>query len=224
MPLLRINALRFGFALFATSALLVSCDSQQGGPEAVPLPESLAKPVESAGTRFQALAYANREQSEAAFGLDLRGAGLLPLRISIDNRGGAALKLIPRQTFLIDLKGQAWPLLTSSQTFDRLERAGIQGPSAPKLPELDDLESHTGFALNMVASARFAANDQAQADTRIGKTLQEKRLRNPEVPAGKVASGVLFFPGREEAEGAQRLRLCLEQEGRLKFLTLPLNP
>jgi hypothetical protein len=222
MPLSRINALRFGFALIALSALLVSCDSRQGGPEATPLPESLAKPVESAGTRFQALAYANREQAGAAFGLDLRGAGLLPLRISIDNRGGAALKLIPRQTFLIDVKGQAWPLLTSSQAFGRLEGAGIQGPSAPKLPALDDLEAHTGFALNLVASDRFAAN--AQAETRIGNTLQERSLRNPQVPAGKVASGVLFFPGREEAEGAQRLRLCLEQEGRVKFLDLPLNP
>jgi hypothetical protein len=224
MPLSRIHALRLGFALIATSGLLVSCDSHRGGPEAVPLPESEAKPVESAGTRFQALAYANREQSKAAFGLDLRGAGLLPLRISIDNRGGATLKLIPRQTFLIDLKGQAWPLLTSSQAFGRLEGAGIQGPSAPKLPTLDDVEAHTGFALNMVASARFAADDQAQAETRIGKTLQERNLRNPEVPAGRVASGVLFFPGREEAEGAQRLRLCLEQEGKRKFLDLPLNP
>jgi hypothetical protein len=224
MPLSRINAFRFGFALIATAFLLLSCDSKPGNPEAVPLPESLAEPVELAGTRFQALAYMNRQQSEAAFGLNIRGIGLLPLRISIDNRGGAALKIIPRQTFLIDLEGQAWPLLTSDQAFSRLERAGIKNQNVPKLPALDDLESLTGFALDVTTSAGFSANAYTQSETRIGKKLHEKNLRNPKVAAGKVASGVLFFPGWEEAESARSLRLCFEQDGRLKFLTLPLKP
>jgi len=226
MPPSCIPILRPGFALIAMACLLSSCDSKQGGYEAVSLPESLAAPVAAAGTRFQALAYVNRQQSAAAFGLDIRNAGLLPLRISIDNRAGAAVKIIPRQTFLIDLENQAWPLLTSVQAFGRLEQAGIHDLAYSSKPALDAMDSLTGFALNVTTSATFSADATAYAlpETRITENLKHKDLRNPTIPSGKVASGVLFFPGREEASSAHSLRICYEQDGRLKFLNLPLNP
>ncbi len=223
MPPVSTNALRFGFAVMATACLLLSCDSKQGKPEAVPLPESLAEPVAADGTRFQALAYADRQQSEVAFGYDILNAGLLPVQVSIDNRGGTAVKIIPRQTFLIDLEGQAWPLLAIDQAFDRLQSEGIHKDKAPSIPALDEMESLTGFALNVAVSASFSAAAHAQPETGLGYSLKEKNFHNPRIPAGKVASGVLFFPAREEAKSAYGLRLCFEQDGRLKFLNLPLK-
>ena len=89
----------------------------------------------------------------------------------------------------------------------------------------DGMESLTGFALDMVVSANFAATAHAYArtDGPIGNNPQEMHFRNPKVPTGKVASGVLFFPAREAASGTRYLRLCIEQDGRLQFVKLPLK-
>lgn len=206
------------------SCLLLSCNPNPENSEAVPLPESLAPSVESDGTRFQALAYMDSQLSQAATGLDMRNAGLLPVRISIDNQNGSAVKIIPRQTFLVDLEAQAWPLLPAELAFSRLQQAGIESHATLSIPKMEEMQSHTGFAMDLVGSTVFSANAKSNAtsDPRIGKHLLEKNLSNPNVPSGTVASGVLIFPGREEAKSASSLRLCFEQEGRTKFIILPL--
>ncbi len=134
------------------------------------------------------------------------------------------MKIIPRQTFLIDLDGQAWPLLTSDQASSRLaDSAPTHDPyPAPAPVALDAL---TGFALDMVVGPAFSGNaeDYARPGKGESQNFAGRTLRNPGIPAEQVASGVLFFPGRGEAHGARGLRLCYEQGGRLKFLTLPLK-
>lgn len=202
------------------ASLLASCTPPQDRAAPAPLAESQAEPVEAEGARFQAQAFVNPQQATAAFGFDIRGAGVLPLRVSIDNRSGVGLKIIPRQTFLIDLDGQAWPLLTADQASSRLERAGSAVQSA-QAPKPDDLDAFTGFALAINTGPGFSSN--AQPESRASQGLTAKPPRNPNIPPGAVASGLLFFPGREEAQTARGLRLCYEQGGRLKLLTLPLK-
>ncbi len=225
MPPFSTPTLRFGFTLMTMACLLLSCDSEPGSPKAPPLPENLAQPVDAGGTRFQALAYADRQQSAALFGFDILGSGLLPVRVSIDNRSGATIKIIPRQTFLIDVEGQAWPLLTTDQAYKRLQSGDILQDKSTTMTAPDGMESLTGFALDMVVSANFSATAPvyARTDTPMGNHQQEMNFRNPKVPTGKIASGVLFFAAREEASGTRYLRLCIEQDGRLQFVKLPLK-
>ena len=221
-----INSIRLGLALVAAAGLPAGCGNGENGQEAVSLPESLARPMEAGGTRFQALAYLDRRQAGQTFGFDILGSGLLPLRISIDNRGGSELKIIPRQTFLIDQDSQAWPLLTADQAFHRLEQTPSVRFNPPRIPKLEDLDSATGFALDLAPRKSFSPtpNAYAQPETRISKRISDKDLRNPSLPAGSVSSGVLFFPGRDEAKSASKLWLCYEQGGSTKFLLLPLSP
>ncbi len=225
MPHSTRNLFRLPLALLATASLFVACNSKPSGQDAMLLPESLAGIVQSAGTQFQALAFTDRHAAETAFGFDIRHAGLLPIRISINNLKGDKLKIIPRQTFLVDLNGQAWPLLASSQAFNRLQKAGVQSKASPAITATDNFASLTGFALDMMASQQSStdANAYARPDEHTNATLGGQTLRNPGIPAGKFASGVLYFPGRDEAHSAKELRLCFEQEGRLKFLSLPLQ-
>jgi len=213
-----------GFALLA-ALLLTACTGREDHAAPIPLAASQAEPVEVDGARFQALAFENGPQAATAFGFDVRAAGLLPLRVSIDNRGGG-LRVVPRQTFLVDRDGQAWPLLTSGQASERLGRAGIQPQGVPRVPVAKGLDVLTGFALDMLVGPAFASDAEASArpETPAGAAFAEKNQRNPSVRSGQAASGVLFFPGQEEAHGARALRLCYEQDGRLKFLTLPLKP
>ncbi len=72
-----------GFALLALASLCAACTSRQDRSAPVPLAASQAEPVEAEGVRFQAMALEDARQAAAAFGSDLRGAGLLPLRVSI---------------------------------------------------------------------------------------------------------------------------------------------
>lgn len=220
------RAFRNGFALLVLAGLCAACGGRQEPVAPLALPEGQAQAVEAAGVRFQAQAFEEPRQAVKAFGFDLRGAGLLPLRISISNHGGGAVKIIPRQTFLIDLDGQAWPLLTSGQAASRLgAAAAMPAPARPLAPTPAALDALTGFALDMVAGPAFVgeAEGYAPPGNSIGQDLAGKVLRNPSVPAGQVASGVLFFPGREEAHGVRSLRLCYAQGGSLKFLVLPLQ-
>jgi hypothetical protein len=181
--------------------------------------ESLAPPIEADGVRFQAQAIVDHTEAAAAFGFDIRGAGLLPLRIRIANPAGGAIKIIPLQTFLIDAESQAWPLLTSLEASERLIRAGIQAHSPPHSPQQEDLGALTGFALNLVAGLEAAKIDKAVSQTFAGKN----RL-NQSIPPGQTGFGVMLFPGLEEARGVRALRLAYEQNGHEKFLMLPLKP
>jgi len=224
----RRRMFRNGFALLALAGLCAACGGRQEPAAPLALPAGQAKPVEAEGVRFQAQAFEDPRQAAQAFGIDLRGAGLLPVRISISNHGSGAVKVVPRQTFLIDLDGQAWPLLTAGQASSRLGAvAAMPAPTpTPTLaPTPAALDALTGFALDMLAGPAFVgeAEGYTPPGKGIGQDLADQVLRNPSVPAGQVASGVLFFPGREEAHGARGLRLCYAQGGNLKFLVLPLQ-
>ena len=173
--------------------------------------------------RFQALVLENSQQAGDIFGFDVRGAGLLPVRISIDNRSGGAVRIIPRQTFLVDAESQAWPLLTSAQALARLGRAGIQTQTPVHAPAVGGLEDLTGFALDLLAGMAFSLHPDVSPGVLASRNLVEKIQHNPAVPPRQVASGVLFFPGWEEARGVRSLRLCYAQGDRLKFLALPLK-
>lgn len=209
---------RVGFALL-TASLIWSCDSQQDKP--APVPQSAAGAVEVGGAAFQAMAYADPEQAARAFGFDIRGAGLLPVRVSIGNHGSGTLQTLPRQTFLVDADGQAWPLLTSGQAFARLEQAKAIVFGAPRIPDLDNLDALTGFALDLSVGADFLSD--TAPERRIGQNLSTKELRNPKIPAGQEAVGLLFFPGQDEAKGARALRLCYALDGQAHCLSLPLQ-
>ena len=225
MPLSRILALWVSFAFIGMASLLMSCDSTPKTTEAVALPISLVEPIDVAGTRWQALAYLNQPSSGGIFGFDIRGAGLLPVLVSIDNRGGGTLKIMPRQTFLINSDGQAWSLLTTDQVLSRLDAANGTHAGELALSMPTHLETITGFALNATHSLGFSnlADAYARPESDLGRDLRERNLRNPLIPAGEAASALLYFPGREEAKSVRELRLCYEQNKELKFLMLPLK-
>ncbi len=223
LPYLRL--FRFGSFVLVTASFLVSCNTYQDrGTKAPALPKAKqAVQVEAEGARFSALAYDDPRQAELAFGFDILSAGLLPVRIGIENRSGGPVKLIPRQTFLIDLDGQAWPLLTSDQAFGRLGGAGFLVQGVSRIPPLDDLDALTGFAIDMAPAPSSTADAGVWSEKRVSQSLAERKLRNRKVAQGEAGYGALYFPGRNEARNVRSLRLCYEQEGRIKFLTVPLK-
>jgi hypothetical protein len=218
------------YFILLTALAIVACGGedrtqkvQQIPPAPAPLAINEAPPMESEGVVWQVRAYEDAAQAQPFFGFDVRTAGLAPLGISIANRSPDAIKILPRQTFLVDADSQAWPLLTAAQARSRLASSGLPMDVPAALPSADELAALTGFALDLLAGPAFSTESNARPESRASRKFAEKNLSNPTIPPGQVASGVLYFPGQGEAKEARRLRLCYQQGAKVKCLVLPLK-
>ncbi|HYE35098.1 hypothetical protein [Methylocaldum sp.] len=239
------------WALLMMCALLVSCMTYEDRIPPVPLPSSNGDHVDVEGARVAAQAYADPEQAEQAFGFDIRGAGLLPVRLVIDNQSASVVKVNPQQTFLVDRDGQAWPLLTGEQAHNRLASAvqfGVMARNAGQAAAwgggagaltsfaiglILDGGLGGGFSNNLLEHATVGAGvgaivgggqDSQGLEDRIRRDLIKKSLRNQRLQPGELAYGYLFFPGKEEARSAKTLRIGLELDGYPQVANLPLKP
>lgn len=211
------------------------------GTRTAPSPEPETAWIELAELRVAA-ALEDSDTARRTFGFDIHGAGLLPVRLAIENRGAHPARLDPPRIFLIDGQGLAWPLLTAGQARSRLAEALGEGKAPKHTPGakqwIEAAPVLTGFALNVflrdepeaVASGRsgwlgrLLGEERESPEQRSRRDLLSRFLRNPPLPAGKTALAWLFFPGREEVRGAEILRLAVETEGRVRIASIPLAP
>src|SRR5918992_4402356 len=106
--------------LFLAIMALSACATYGERVAPVPLPGVQAGHIDIQGAKMPAKAFADDREAHKALGFDIRGAGLLPVRLVIDNQNPGAVSVAPDQTFLIDTEGQAWPLLTAEQAYQRV--------------------------------------------------------------------------------------------------------
>lgn len=237
-------------ALVLVCALLASCTTYDDRIPPVPLPSSTSDHADVGGARVAAEAYADPDQAERAFGFDIREAGLLPVRLLIDNQSASVVRVNPQQTFLIDREGRAWPLLTGEQAYNRVasavhvgtlvgnaSRGGVWGASAGALTSFAiglilDGGIGSGLSNNLAEHAAFGAGagafvggrqDTLGLEDRIRRDLIAKSLRNQRLQPGELAYGYLFFPGKDEARSASALRIGLELDGYPEVVSLPLR-
>ena len=229
------------------TALLTACATQHDRIVPLPLPTSQNDHIDVQGASLTATPYIDPKEAEAAFGFDVRGAGLLPVRIAIDNQGSSVVRIDPQQTFLIDKEGQAWPVLTSEQAYNRAHRAmelqEIAAGSGKSAALLGVAGGLTGFALSVILS-RGVGTPLAQGilagaslgavtggveaeyalESKIRRDLATKTLRNQRIQPGQLAYGMLFFPGQNEVQSAEGLRIGLDFDSYPQVLNLPLKP
>lgn len=241
-----IKRLTMMLALLGFVALLSSsCATYSDRVAPVPLPESQPRHVEVEGVKLLAQAYVEPESAQSALGFDARKAGLLPVRFVIDNQAQEKVYVTPGQTFLIDGEGQAWPLLTAEQAYNRVKGhveigetvagaakpAGLLGAAGALVGAAVGVV--TGENVGTAAAAGAAAGvalggvgGGAYANREIGRKisddLAQKSLRNSRVEAGELAYGYLFFPGRDEAKSAKELRLGLQIGSQERVVKMPL--
>lgn len=237
----RRSLVRLG--LVTAVMVMLACSTYQMRFPPVPLPAQMGNSINLQGTQMAARAYVDADEAEKAFGFDIRGAGLMPVSFAVDNRSRNVVRINPQQTFLIDQKGMAWPLLTSDQAQARVADSVKLGETL-KSGALSALMGAstgaiTGFAIGLVlqdgfgpmlnkagvgagAGALLNGPDAHDLELRIRKDLANRSLRSQRVQPGDLAQGYLFFPGQDEAEGATSLRLGLELDGYPEIATLPL--
>lgn len=225
--------------------LLAACSSYRDRVAPIPLPSQQPEAVRVEGAVLVARAYLDGRRARQAFGFDIRGAGLLPVQLVIDNQSAGPIRIVGAQSFLIDREGQAWPLLSANQAYDRVQgstelgstlrsaaRPGFLGATAGAIAGLaigiltgqDAGEAAARGAAVGAGAGAIAGGLRGREDTalQIGNDLAQRSLRNQKVEPGQLAHGYLFFPGKNEASSAIQLRLALEANGRVRVVSLPL--
>ena len=168
------------------------------------------------------------------------------MQVVIENRGPHILAIDPTQTFLIDSKGRAWPLLSEEEAYRRIKGHVELGEMAKRSgkPALvaGAAGALIGFAVGIVSGhdvgknlARGAAigatagalaggaSGGAEVGDRIRSDLRDRSLKNRTIEPGSLAHGFLFFPGKHEAPDGVSLRLALLVDGKRRVVNIPLG-
>jgi len=191
-------------------------------------------------------AYADREAAREAFGFDIKGTGLLPVQVVMNNQGAKTFEIHAGQTFLIDKNDRLWNIISNKSAVDRIDKAtqaGAIGKGAGKgamlgaaggailgaaigvISDKNVLEAAgKGAAVGGAGGAVYGgAKGGTDSERRwsISDDIKEKGLEGKEIPPQALANGFLFFPA--EAKTAKELRLQLREKatGQVHTLTLP---
>ena len=226
------NAYRAIIVLLLSLLVLAGCASYGHRVSPVPLPGAQPEHVTVDGVEMLAVAFPDAKTAEDRFGFDVRGSGLLPVQLVIDNQGTQKVSINSGQTFLIDQSGQAWPLLSAEEAYQRVKGHVEMGETAKGTVKpavlLGAAGALAGFAVGILTGEDIGGSvgkgavlggtvgalaggtaAYATAPEKIRTDLAQRTLRNRPVEPGQLAHGFLFFPGRKEATSAQQLRLAI---------------
>lgn len=228
--------------------LLAGCTTYKSQFVSFRPPEAYANKQQVDGIAIGGEAYADTVAAEDAFGFDIRGAGLLPVQLVMNNQSGKTLEIVSGQTFLVDADGRYWQVVPNNTAIDRLESstqlASFFGKGAGKGALLGAAGGAIlGAALGIVsgksvgeALGKGAAIGAAggaviggvkegtseEREYRITDDIRAKGLEGKAIPNENLANGFIFFPG--EAKSAKELRIQLKERetGQLHAVSLKL--
>ncbi|TLM69023.1 MAG: hypothetical protein FDZ69_01935 [Deltaproteobacteria bacterium] len=217
---------------FALLLVLAACTFYESREVAFRPPDQIANVQQVGGARVAAEQYADKAAAKAQFGFDIRGAGLMPVQVVIDNQGPQRFEVVPDQTFLVDASGAYWPLLDRRTAYQRVEGSSEYGTilkgaassgmwaaaagalagaaigilSGSNVGEAAGKGAAVGAAAGAIYGGTKGATSE-EAGRQISHDLANKSLESRVVEPGNLARGFLFFPG--EAPNARQLRLQL---------------
>lgn len=197
-------------------------------------PDAYANYTVANGVSFGAEAFADPAMAQSAFGFDIRGAGLLPVQVVMDNKSGTTLSVMPAQTFLVDDNGAYWNVVATNIAIDRLEKStqlaaigegavkgGLLGAAGGALigTAVGLASGHNvgtaagaGAAIGGASGAVIGGAQGGTSSERVRTIIADIRAKSLEgkvIPVDSVTSGFLFFPS--EAPSASQLRLQYQE-------------
>jgi len=168
-------------------------------------------------------AFAEKETARNAFGFDIKGAGLLPVQIVMNNPGSDSFEVVTSQTFLVDQTSRYWQLIPNSVAVERVTEATETGAIAKGAGKKAMLGAAggaiLGAAIGIVSGHNVAeaagkgaaiggaggavlggAQEASSKDTeyRISDDLREKGIEGKTIPPSSLVNGFLFFPAEAE--------------------------
>jgi len=225
--------------------MVSACTSYERQVVPFKLPAAYPNAVEAADAAIAAKAYDDKDGAAAAFGFDIKGAGILPIQVIFDNKGGHSLEIVPNQTFLVDEENNLWPILDESLAYDRITKKTELGKVMPEAGKAGLLGGAAGgiigAAIGIVtgtnvgtAAGRGTAVGAAAGLTmggakglsdeevryQIQDDLKTRSLEKRAVKPLEIAHGFIFFPGEAKKSKELRLQIKAIDTGRIYSLTL----
>ncbi|HIJ96048.1 MAG TPA: glycine zipper family protein [Desulfuromonadales bacterium] len=201
------------------------------------------------GLMIGAESFSDKQTAEDAFGFDIRGAGLLPIQIVLDNASGQGIEVVSGQTFLIDGSNRYWKILANEEAIERVQKAtesGAIGSGAGKGAAFGAAAGALlGLALGIVSGRNAAesmvkggviggaggaviggagkAGDNRQQENKIANDVREKGVEGKIMQANALANGFIFFPAEAQSVKELRLQLRFRNSGVVKNINLRLR-
>ncbi|NVM57426.1 MAG: hypothetical protein HWN51_04840 [Desulfobacterales bacterium] len=237
--------LAFWIAIFF---LVGGCTSHKRQVVPFKIPAAYPNATKVAGATIAAKAYHDPKEAKEAFGWDIRGAGLYPVQVILDNISDHSLEIEPSQTFLIDGENNMWSIVDRSLAYDRVTKksemsrigrgaaktgfltgaagallgAAIGIVSGENVLESAGKGAALGGAVGATLGGAEAVTSEAEARTEISEDLMGKSLENTAVLPRTIAHGFIFFPGEAKGAGEIRLQLRVVETGDLYTIRLAL--
>jgi hypothetical protein len=211
---------------------LAACSSYEQRVVPFKMPGAYPNATTVEDVTIAARAYDASEDASAAFGFDIRGAGILPVQVIFDNRGNHPLEILSDKTLLLDEENNLWPVLDERMAYDRISKKTEFGKVAPEAAKGALLAGAAGAVIGAAigivtgrnvaeAAGKGAAVGAAAGITmggarglsdsevqyQISEDLRKRTLERRAVAPHEVAHGFIFFPG--EAKKPRELRLSI---------------
>lgn len=231
------------------SSHLLACATYENRSVSFRPPQEYTNYQDAEGLMVGAEAFADKQLAENAFGFDIRGAGLLPVQIVLDNNSGQGVEVVTGQTFLVDGSNRYWKILSNQEAIDRVKKAtegGAIGSGAGRGAAYGAAAGALlGLALGIVSGRNAGesmikggvlggaggaviggankAGDDYQLESRIAADVREKGIEGKIMQASALANGFIFFPGEAESVKDLRLQLRFRNSGIVKTINLRLR-
>ena len=234
-------------ALGLLAALLatIGCTGYQYKPVPFKAADAYPNNVRLFGAVIAAKAWTDNQEARSAFGFDIRGAGLTPVQVIVDNQGDNALTIVPDQTMIKDTEGNMWNLLPAQVAYERIDkqvaldrmggnavRQGGLGAAAGAIlgaaigvvtggdvAEAAMRGAAAGAAVGTVKGGYEGLEDRRSKDL-IAKDLQSRGLKDKPMKPKEISHGFLFFPGEVLQATVLRLKLKNLTTGQMEILLM----
>jgi hypothetical protein len=218
--------------LMLLAVVLSACTTYERQVVPFKMPSAYPNATPVADATIAAKAYDSPEEATAAFGFDIRGAGIYPVQVIFDNTGNHPLEILTDKTLLVDEENNLWPILDERMAYDRLSKKTELGRVLPEAAKGGFLAGAAGAVIgaaigivtgqNVAAAAGKGAAVGAAAGITMGgarglsesdvryqiqEDLRNRSLEKRPVSPHEVAHGFIFYPG--EAKKAKELRITI---------------
>lgn len=209
-------------------------------------PHDYANYQDVSGLMVGADSFADKNNAEDAFGFDVRGAGVLPIQVVMDNKSGQRVEIVSGQTFLVDASNGYWKILPNSEAVERVQKAtetGAIGGGAGKGATIGAAAGALlGLAVGIVSGKNVGesilkggvlggaggaviggagkAGDDRSREYKISDDIREKGIEGKVIPAESMVSGFIFFPGEAPIARELRLQIRFLDTGKVQTLSL----
>jgi hypothetical protein len=214
--------------------VLVSCARYERKVVPFKMPQAYENATDVAGAVIAAKSYDDPKEAQEAFGFNITDAGITPVQVIFDNKGGHEIEVIPQSTFLVDVDNNLWPIIDARLAYDRISKKTDLGDVVPGAAKPGLLAGTAGAIIGAAIGIVTGTNvgDAAMKGAAVGaaagltmggakgwsdpkvrneirEDLQTRSLERRAVHSKEIAHGFIFFPG--ESKKAKELRLSIKE-------------